>query len=200
MSEIAVELGARRYAIHVGGGLLAKTGALLVPLARGPVPVVTDRNVARLHLEPVLQSLRASGLDARPIILEPGEQTKSFAGLERLSSALLQSGVDRGGLVVALGGGVIGDLVGFAAGVLKRGVDFAQIPTTLLAQVDSSVGGKTAINTVEGKNLIGMFHQPKIVIADITALSTLPKSRIARGLCGGRQIWRARRCGFLRMA
>ena len=181
MSEIAVELGARRYLIHVGAGLLAKTGALLGSIARGQVPVVTDKNVAKLHLDSVLQSLRTSGLDAKPIILEPGEQTKSFAGLEKLSSALLQSGVDRGGLVVALGGGVIGDLVGFAAGVLKRGVDFAQIPTTLLAQVDSSVGGKTAINTAEGKNLIGMFHQPKIVIADIAALSTLPKRELLAG-------------------
>lgn len=181
MSGIAVELGARRYMIHAGAGLLAQTGALLAPIARGPVPVVTDAHVAKLHLEPVLASMRASGIDARPIMLEPGEQTKSFAGLEKLSSALLASGVDRGGLVVALGGGVIGDLVGFASGVLKRGVDFAQIPTTLLAQVDSSVGGKTAINTAEGKNLIGMFHQPKIVIADVSVLDTLPRRELLAG-------------------
>jgi 3-dehydroquinate synthase len=181
MSEITVALGARSYPIHVGEGLLGKSGALLAPLARGTVPVVTDANVAKLHLDTVLASMRASRIEARPIILEPGEQTKSFAGLEKLSSALLQSGVDRGGLVVALGGGVIGDLAGFASGVLKRGVDFAQIPTTLLAQVDSSVGGKTAINTAEGKNLIGMFHQPRIVIADIAVLSTLPRRELLAG-------------------
>jgi 3-dehydroquinate synthase len=181
MSEIAVELGARRYLIHVGAGLLAQTGAMLAPIARGPVPVVTDVHVARLHLETVLASLRAQGLDAQPIVLEAGEGTKSFSGLERLTRALLRSGVDRGGLIVALGGGVIGDLVGFASGVLKRGVDFAQIPTTLLAQVDSSVGGKTAINTPEGKNLIGMFHQPKIVIADTAILSTLPRRELLAG-------------------
>ena len=181
MSEIAVELGARRYLIHVGPGLLAQTGAMLAPIARGPVPVVTDVHVARLHLETVLASLRAQGLDAQPIVLEAGEGTKSFSGLERLTRALLKSGVDRGGLIVALGGGVIGDLVGFASGVLKRGVDFAQIPTTLLAQVDSSVGGKTAINTPEGKNLIGMFHQPKIVIADTAILSTLPRRELLAG-------------------
>ena len=109
-------------------------------------------------------------------------------------------GVERGGLIVALGGGVIGDLVGFAAGILKRGVDFAQVPTTLLAQVDSSVGGKTAINARQGKNLLGLFHQPRIVIADIDALKTLPRREAAGRLCRGRQIWRAGRCGFLRLA
>ncbi|HUJ04060.1 MAG TPA: 3-dehydroquinate synthase [Rhizomicrobium sp.] len=181
MSEITVSLGARSYPIHVGSGLLGLSGSLLKPLARGPVPVVTDANVAKLHLEIVLDSLRRSAIDAKPVILEAGEQTKSFAGLERLSSALLKSGVDRGGFVVALGGGVIGDLAGFASGVLKRGVDFAQIPTTLLAQVDSSVGGKTAINTAEGKNLIGLFHQPRIVIADIGVLATLPKRELLAG-------------------
>jgi 3-dehydroquinate synthase len=176
MSEIIkVGLGARSYDIHVGRGLLARAPELLKPFARGPVPVVTDENVARLHLAAL------SGLDAKPIVLAPGEGTKSFAGLEALSSALLRSGVDRGGLIVALGGGVIGDLTGFAAGILKRGIAFAQIPTTLLAQVDSSVGGKTAINTREGKNLVGLFHQPRIVIADIDVLSTLPKREL---LCG----------------
>ena len=176
MSEIIkVGLGARSYDIHVGRGLLVRAPELLKPFARGPVPVVTDENVARLHLAAL------SGLDAKPIVLAPGEGTKSFAGLEALSSALLRSGVDRGGLIVALGGGVIGDLTGFAAGILKRGVAFAQIPTTLLAQVDSSVGGKTAINTREGKNLVGLFHQPRIVIADIDVLATLPKREL---LCG----------------
>lgn len=180
MSEVVkVSLGERSYDIHVGSGLLARAGELLKP--RGAVPVVTDDRVAKLHLEPLLASLRGAGIDARPIILAAGESTKSFTGLERLSSALLNAGVERGGLIVALGGGVIGDLTGFAAGILKRGIDFAQIPTTLLAQVDSSVGGKTAINTPEGKNLVGLFHQPRIVIADIGVLSTLPKRELLAG-------------------
>jgi 3-dehydroquinate synthase len=182
MSEtIRVGLGLRSYDIHVGSGSLARAGELLKPFAHGTVPIVTDRHVAALHLEAVVQSLRAAGLNTSQHVLEPGEQSKSFAGLERLSSELLKVGVDRGGLIVALGGGVIGDLTGFAAGVLKRGIAFAQIPTTLLAQVDSSVGGKTAINTPEGKNLVGLFHQPRIVIADIAALATLPRRELLAG-------------------
>jgi 3-dehydroquinate synthase len=182
MSEtVKVSLGDRSYDIQVGGGLLAKAGEWLKPLTRGVTPVVTDDRVAKLHLEPLLASMRAVGVDAKPIIVAAGEATKSFAGLERLSSALLNMGVERGGLIVALGGGVIGDLTGFTAGILKRGIDFAQIPTTLLAQVDSSVGGKTAINTPEGKNLVGLFHQPRIVIADIAVLSTLPKRELLAG-------------------
>jgi 3-dehydroquinate synthase len=176
MSEIVkVSLGDRSYDIHAGGGLLARAGKLLKPLTRGVTPVVTDDRVAKLHLEPLLASLRGAGIDARPIVVAAGEATKSFAGLERLTGALLNTGVERGGLIIALGGGVIGDLTGLAAGILKRGIDFAQIPTTLLAQVDSSVGGKTAINTPEGKNLVGLFYQPRIVIADIGVLSSLPK-------------------------
>jgi 3-dehydroquinate synthase len=182
MSEtITVGLGERSYPIHVGAGLIANAGTLLAPMARGIVPVVTDAHVAKLHLDPFVASLNAANIKTLPIVLPPGESTKSFAGLEKLTGELLKAGVDRGGLIVALGGGVIGDLVGFASGVLKRGVAFAQIPTTLLAQVDSSVGGKTAINVPEGKNLIGMFHQPRIVIADIAVLSTLPKRELLAG-------------------
>jgi 3-dehydroquinate synthase len=182
MSErVPVTLGERSYEIHIGPNLLAGAGALLAPLAHGPVPVVTDATVAKLHLDRLVNSLKASGIDARPIVVPAGEATKSFSGLERLASALLQSGVDRGGLIVALGGGVVGDLTGFAAGVLKRGIDFVQIPTTLLAQVDSSVGGKTAINMQEGKNLVGVFHQPRIVIADTGVLSTLPRREMLAG-------------------
>jgi 3-dehydroquinate synthase len=182
MSEtVPVALGERGYDTHIGAGLLTRAGELLKPFARGVVPIVTDENVARLHLQPLLHSVRAHAIDARPVVLPPGEETKSFAGLERLCRELLQLGVERGGLVVALGGGVVGDLAGFAAGVLKRGVDFAQVPTTLLAQVDSSVGGKTAIDVPEGKNLIGLFHQPKIVIADISTLSTLPRRELLAG-------------------
>ena len=180
-ATITVGLGERSYPIHVGAGLIGNAGTLLAPIARGTVPVVTDENVAKLHLEPFIASLTAANIKTLPIVLPPGEGTKSFAGLEKLTGELLRAGIDRGGLVVALGGGVIGDLVGFASGVLKRGVAFAQIPTTLLAQVDSSVGGKTAINVPEGKNLVGMFHQPRIVIADIAALSTLPKRELLAG-------------------
>ncbi|MDE3114472.1 MAG: 3-dehydroquinate synthase [Pseudomonadota bacterium] len=179
--EITVELGARRYPIHVGAGLIGQAGALLAPIAKGIVPVVTDSHVAALHLQPLQASLKAAGIEARPIVLPPGEATKSFGELERLCDALLDLEVDRGGLIVALGGGVIGDLVGFAAGILKRGVDFAQVPTTLLAQVDSSVGGKTAISVKQGKNLIGLFHQPRLVIADIATLATLPRRELLAG-------------------
>ncbi|MDE2182173.1 MAG: 3-dehydroquinate synthase [Alphaproteobacteria bacterium] len=172
--SIPVSLGNRSYSIHVGPGLLADVGRLLKPLAHGPVPVVTDANVAPLYLDRVISALRAHGIDSCPIELDAGEGTKSFRHLEKLTSALLASGVGRDGLIVALGGGVIGDLTGFAAGILKRGIDFAQVPTTLQAQVDSSVGGKTAINVAEGKNLIGVFHQPRIVLADTEVLTTLP--------------------------
>jgi 3-dehydroquinate synthase len=183
---ITVGLGERAYDIHVGGGMLARAGELLKPLtqgnkAKGVVPVVTDSHVAKLHLPALTDVLAKAGIESRAIIMAPGEVSKSFAGLERLTGALLDLEIDRKGLVIALGGGVIGDLTGFAAGVLKRGVAFAQIPTTLLAQVDSSVGGKTAINAAQGKNLIGLFHQPRIVIADTELLTTLPKRELLAG-------------------
>jgi 3-dehydroquinate synthase len=143
--------------------------------------VVTDAHVGEIHLAPLLQVMGKAGLDARPIVLPPGEGSKSFAGLESLSSQLLDMEIGRGGLIIALGGGVIGDLTGFAAGVLKRGVAFAQVPTTLLSQVDSSVGGKTGINARQGKNLIGVFHQPRLVIADTALLSTLPRRELLSG-------------------
>ncbi|MEJ0044421.1 MAG: 3-dehydroquinate synthase [Rhizomicrobium sp.] len=182
MSEtLTVSLAERSYPIHIGPGLLGRAGELLKPFARGPLPVVTDSHVGEMHLAALLDVLGHAGLDARPIVLEPGEGTKSFAGLEKLTDALLHTGVDRSGLVVAFGGGVIGDLTGFAAGVLKRGIAFAQIPTTLLAQVDSSVGGKTAINTRAGKNLVGLFHQPRIVIADTDVLASLPRRELLAG-------------------
>ncbi len=179
--RIHVGLSQNAYDIHVGAGWIGEAGKLLQPFARGPVPVVTDTNVAKLHLPRFLESLSAVNIDAHPIIIDPGETAKSFGGLEKLCVELLKTGVDRGGLIVALGGGVIGDLAGFAAGILKRGVDFAQVPTTLLAQVDSSVGGKSAINTKAGKNLVGLFHQPRIVIADTDVLSTLPRRDLLSG-------------------
>jgi 3-dehydroquinate synthase len=179
--QIEVGLGRRSYTIHVGAGLMREAGALLASFVRASVPVVTDRHVAAIHLAGLVDALDRQGIAARPIVLEPGEGIKSFAGLEQLSGELLASGVERGGLVVALGGGVIGDLTGLAAGLVKRGLAYAQIPTTLLAQVDSSVGGKTAINMREGKNLVGLFHQPRIVIADTDVLATLPRRELLAG-------------------
>jgi 3-dehydroquinate synthase len=179
--RIVVSLNERSYDIHVGAGLLAQSGMFLAPLARGPVAVVTDTHVAGAHLEPLLGALRANAIDAHAIVLDAGEATKSFSGLERLCAELLKLGVERDGLIIAFGGGVIGDLTGLAAGLVKRGIAFAQVPTTLLAQVDSSVGGKTAINTAQGKNLVGLFHQPKIVLADTDLLRTLPRRELLAG-------------------
>jgi len=179
--RIAVALGARSYNIHVGQNLIAEAGALLKPLARGPVPVVTDANVAVLYLERLINVLARAGIDTRPIVLDAGEATKSFGWFEKLVGELIATGIDRRGLIIAFGGGVIGDITGFAAGVLKRGIDFVQMPTTLLSQVDSSVGGKTGINVAEGKNLVGVFHQPRIVLADTDVLATLPRRELLAG-------------------
>ena len=183
--KVPVALGARSYDIHIGAGLLAETGrlvsALLPKTAPRRIAVVTDEHVAAIYYAGLAANLGAADLKPVPIVLPPGEQTKSFPQLERLIDALLTENVERGSLIIALGGGVIGDLTGFAAGVLKRGVDFVQVPTTLLAQVDSSVGGKTAVNTAHGKNLIGVFHQPRLVLADTSVLSTLPRRELLGG-------------------
>ncbi|QNA83598.1 3-dehydroquinate synthase [Sphingomonas sp. So64.6b] len=181
MTIITVELGARSYPVIVENGLLAKAGEHLAPLARGrTMAIVTDENV-RPHLTTLQASLSAAGVASEAIILPPGEGSKSWAMLEMLTDRLLDLGVERGDHVVALGGGVIGDLVGFACSILKRGCGFVQIPTTLLAQVDSSVGGKTAINSRVGKNLIGAFHQPALVLVDPTTLDTLPLRQVRAG-------------------
>jgi 3-dehydroquinate synthase len=182
MSErVSVSLGDRSYDIHVGHGLFSRAGEILKPFARGSIAVVTDKTVAALHLDHLLEALRSSGISCVPVVVPAGEKTKSFAELQNLIGALLRTGVERDGLIVALGGGVVGDLAGFAAGILKRGIDVAQVPTTLLAQVDSSVGGKTAINVPEGKNLVGVFHQPRCVIADTAVLSSLPRRELLSG-------------------
>ena len=185
MSEVvSVALGERSYDIHIGPAVVQESGVLIGKLLRNGItslPIVTDENVAKLHYDTLAESLNASGITPTPIILPPGEQTKSFAHLEKLLDRLLALEIERGGMIVAFGGGVIGDLAGFAAGILKRGVAFAQIPTTLLAQVDSSVGGKTAIDTEHGKNLVGVFHQPRIVLADISLLKTLPPRELLSG-------------------
>jgi len=172
---IPVELGARRYEVRVGVGLLARAGAELAPLLNRPrVAVLTEETVAGLHLEALREGLADAGIAMQALALPPGEGTKSWPHLARAVEWLLEAQVERGDVVVALGGGVIGDLAGFAAAILRRGVRFVQIPTSLLAQVDSSVGGKTGINTAQGKNLVGAFHQPSLVLADIGLLDTLP--------------------------
>lgn len=179
---VRVPLSDRSYDIHIGGGLIEKAGALLEPhLKRPRIAVVTDENVFVTQGERLREGLKTSGVDADFITLTPGEGTKSFSQLEKLTGRLLDLGVERDDVVVAFGGGVIGDLTGFASSVLRRGCRFAQIPTTLLAQVDSAVGGKTAINAAQGKNLIGAFHQPVIVIADTSSLDTLPVRELRAG-------------------
>ncbi len=181
--QVEVALAGRSYMIHIGDGLLKNTGALIAPLLRGPrIVIITDRSVAGLHLETVQQSLTAAGLQvAEPIVLQPGEQTKSLTSFEGVIEALLERAMDRSVTILALGGGVVGDLAGFAAATVLRGVDFVQVPTTLLAQVDSSVGGKTGVNSRRGKNLIGAFYQPRAVIIDPTVLDTLPRREMLAG-------------------
>lgn len=179
---VSVPLGGRSYDVLIGPDLLTEAGRLIAGrLGKAKCGIVTDENVAKHHLATLEASLRAEGRHKGSIVLPPGEATKSFRELGPLSERLLEMGLERGDLVVAFGGGVIGDLAGFAAGILRRGVRFVQIPTTLLAQVDSSVGGKTGINTPQGKNLIGMFHQPSLVIADTDTLKTLPAREMRAG-------------------
>jgi 3-dehydroquinate synthase len=179
---VRVALGARGYDVLIGPGLLADS-ASLIDRTIGPrrCAVVTDENVAAWHLDPLVANLRGLGRHAGSIVLKPGEATKSFGELVPLCERLLEMGLERGDLLIALGGGVIGDLAGFAASILRRGVRYVQIPTTLLAQVDSSVGGKTGINTPQGKNLVGTFHQPSLVLADTNALATLPGRELRSG-------------------
>jgi 3-dehydroquinate synthase len=180
--RLAVELGARGYEIVVGDGLIAHAGAEILPLLRRrQVVVVTDENVAPHYLERLRAALAATGIAEASVVLPPGEETKDLEHFGRLAERVLGCGIERGTMLVALGGGVVGDLTGFAAATLLRGIDFVQIPTSLLAQVDSSVGGKTGINTPLGKNLIGAFHQPRLVLADTAALATLPRRELLAG-------------------
>ncbi|MEL6768977.1 MAG: 3-dehydroquinate synthase [Pseudomonadota bacterium] len=179
---IEVSLGARSYEIRIGEGLIARAGAEIVPLLQRPfVAIVTDENVAAHHLGALQDGLAAAGIRSEAVIVPPGEGSKSMAELTRVLDALLALKVERDDLVIALGGGVIGDLAGFAAAILRRGIGFIQVPTSLLAQVDSSVGGKTGVNAPAGKNLIGAFHQPRLVLADIAALGTLPQREFRAG-------------------
>ncbi|HVY03100.1 MAG TPA: 3-dehydroquinate synthase [Caulobacterales bacterium] len=187
MSEtVHVDLGARAYDVVIGAGVLARAGEWIAPFApSGRVFIVTDEHVAKAHLAALERALAGAGLARVSIVLAPGESQKSFAGLERLCDEMLAHEIGRKDIILAFGGGVIGDLAGFAAGIVKRGVDFVQMPTSLLAQVDSSVGGKTAIDTPRGKNLIGLFHQPRLVLADLDVLKTLPPREM---LCGYAEI------------
>ena len=181
-ATISVALGDRSYDVLIGPGLIGRAGELIGGhLGAAKCAIVTDANVAAHHLAPLRASLTAAGLRSEAEILAPGEATKSFSVLARLCERLLDMRFERGNLVIALGGGVIGDLAGFAASILRRGMRFVQVPTTLLAQVDSSVGGKTGINTAHGKNLVGAFHQPSLVLADIDALATLPAREFRAG-------------------
>ena len=179
---VRVELGARGYDVAVGAGILAEAGKRMAPvLHEKRVIVVSDDTVARLYLPALSATLAAAGIKAEAMTVAAGEASKSFAALDRLAGEILAAGIERTTTLVALGGGVIGDVTGFAASILLRGIDFIQVPTTLLAQVDSSVGGKTGINTAQGKNLVGSFHQPRLVLADVEALDTLPRRELLAG-------------------
>lgn len=180
--NVDVALGDRGYDIIIGRGVLSSLGERVAALRPGVrTAIVTDRTVAKYWLEPAEASLAAAGIPASRVVVEEGEISKTYAGLEKVSEALIAAKIERNDLVIALGGGVVGDLAGFAAAILRRGVDFVQVPTSLLAQVDSSVGGKTGINSPQGKNLLGAFHQPVLVIADTAVLDTLSPRQFRAG-------------------
>lgn len=182
LETVRVNLGPRSYDIIIGDGVLADAGKYCAPIiGAGKAAIITDDTVGPLYGKALTNTLMQAGVDCVTLTLPAGEQTKSFAQLQDMLEKLLDAGFERNDTLIALGGGVIGDLTGFAASTLKRGCKFIQIPTTLLAQVDSSVGGKTAINTPQGKNLIGAFYQPKLVLIDMAALSTLPLRHLKAG-------------------
>jgi 3-dehydroquinate synthase len=179
---VPVALGARAYEIVIGRGQLPTLGARIAVLRPGAkCAIVTDATVAKHHLAATQAALKAAGLESSAIVVGEGEGSKSFAAFETVCEAIVAAHIERGDLVIALGGGVIGDLAGFAAASARRGLDFVQVPTTLLSQVDSSVGGKTGINSRHGKNLVGAFHQPILVVADTALLDTLPKREFRAG-------------------
>jgi 3-dehydroquinate synthase len=179
---VRVELGDRAYDILIGPGLIGSAGSAIAGRLKGRrMAVVTDDSVAPLYLAPLTESLEAEGISVHPLVLPAGEKTKSFEPLMAVTDHILAAKIERNDAVIALGGGVIGDLTGFAAGIARRGTRFIQIPTSLLAQVDSSVGGKTGINSRHGKNLIGVFHQPDLVLADTGVLDTLSEREFRAG-------------------
>jgi 3-dehydroquinate synthase len=179
---VDVALGARSYDIVIGRGQLASLGARVAKLRPGAkVAIVSDKNVAARHLDAAVAAVKGNVLQVSTVVLPPGESTKSFEHLASLCDDLISQRIERNDLIIALGGGVIGDLTGFAAAIVRRGLDYVQVPTSLLSQVDSSVGGKTAIDSPQGKNLIGAFHQPVLVIADTALLDTLPEREFRAG-------------------
>ena len=181
-TTVNVGLGNRAYDIVIGRGVVGSLAARIAALKPGArLAIVTDENVAHAHLESIAQQLSAAGMTTSRIVVPPGEGSKSFASFERVCDALIEARIERNDLIIALGGGVVGDLAGYAAASVRRGLDFVQVPTTLLAQVDSSVGGKTGINSRHGKNLVGAFHQPILVIADTALLDTLPRRDFRAG-------------------
>ena len=183
MQTLTVNLGERSYPIHVGAGILERAGDLLQQAGlRGKIALVTNPTVAQLYLDPVHDALVHAGFEVTPVLVPDGEEHKNFKSLETIYDRLIAGRLERKSSVLALGGGVIGDLAGFAAATYLRGVPYVQVPTTLLAQVDSSVGGKTGVNHQDGKNLIGAFYQPKLVLIDVAVLNTLPRRELAAGL------------------
>ncbi|MFP1631099.1 3-dehydroquinate synthase [Zhengella sp. ZM62] len=181
-AKVAVGLGERGYDILIGSGLVATAGLEIASRLPGSrIAIITDENVAALHLDTLKTSLREAGIAHESLVLPAGEKTKSFPWFEKAVDFVLAGRFERGDAVLALGGGVTGDLAGFVAGVIRRGMQFVQVPTTLLAQVDSSVGGKTGINSGHGKNLVGVFHQPRLVLADTDVLDTLPPREFRAG-------------------
>ncbi len=182
IETLKVGLEGRAYDVLIGAGLTDAAADYIKPLLKRPVAaIVMDDTVSGLHSPRLIGALEAAGITTHAVVVPPGEEAKSWAGLEDVSERLLALELERGDLIIAFGGGVVGDLAGFAASIYKRGIDFVQIPTTLLAQVDSSVGGKTAIDSPHGKNLIGAFHQPRLVLADLGLLATLPQREMVCG-------------------
>lgn len=180
--EVPVNIPGSTCRVLVGPGLLRRTGEYCQATGlRGKCAVVSDNNVAGLHGSPVLESLRAAGYEPVLLTVPPGEKSKSLTTAEDLLDRMAAAGLDRGSFIVALGGGVIGDLAGFVAAIYQRGIPFVQIPTTIVAQVDSSIGGKTGVNLRSGKNLVGSFHQPRLVLADTETLATLPDREYREG-------------------
>ncbi|WP_420960562.1 3-dehydroquinate synthase [Brucella sp. IR073] len=182
ITTVPVSLGDRSYDILIGAGLIARAGEKISRRIKGVrAAIVTDENVAHHYLGALTQSLEGAGIAATPVVVAPGEKSKGFATLETVTNAVLAARLERGDVVIALGGGVVGDLAGFVAGIVRRGMGFIQMPTSLLAQVDSSVGGKTGINTAHGKNLVGVFYQPQLVLADTDTLDTLSPREFRAG-------------------
>ncbi|HAA75991.1 TPA: 3-dehydroquinate synthase [Candidatus Latescibacteria bacterium] len=183
MKTVPVNLGSRSYDIHVGHGILDRIGTTYVDLGLGAkAAIVTNPTVAALYLNPVQRSLEAAGIDTSVVTVPDGEEYKTLETVATIQGELIQAGLDRTSCVVTLGGGVIGDMAGFCAATYMRGIDFVQIPTTLEAQVDASVGGKTAVDHAQGKNMVGAFHQPKLVLIDTGTLMSLPKRDVRSGL------------------